>query len=94
MLELGPKSAQLHSEIGSYAADRADEIIAFGPLANHIAEAAAAKLGAEHVLHTEDPNDAAERVLQVSGPGDVILVKASRGMRLERVIEKLLERLG
>jgi UDP-N-acetylmuramoyl-tripeptide--D-alanyl-D-alanine ligase len=94
MLELGPKSPQLHSEIGSYAAERVDEIIAFGPLANHIAEAAAAKLGAEHVLHTEDPNDAAERVLQVSGPGDVILVKASRGMRLERVIEKLLERLG
>jgi UDP-N-acetylmuramoyl-tripeptide--D-alanyl-D-alanine ligase len=94
MLELGPKSAELHAEIGAYAGERADEVIAFGPLSHHLAEAAAKKLGAEHVMHTEDPNDAAERVMQVSGPGDVILVKASRGMRLERVIDKLLEMLG
>jgi UDP-N-acetylmuramoyl-tripeptide--D-alanyl-D-alanine ligase len=94
MLELGPRSAALHAEVGVYAGDRADEVIAFGPMAAHLAEAAAAKLGAEHVLHTQDPADAAERVMQVSGPGDVILVKASRGMRLERVIERLLEMLS
>jgi UDP-N-acetylmuramoyl-tripeptide--D-alanyl-D-alanine ligase len=92
MLELGPESAALHAQIGEYAAERVDQLIAFGPQAKHIADAARAKLG-DRVLHTEDPNDAAERVLEVSGAGDVILVKASRGMRLERVIDKLLEKL-
>jgi UDP-N-acetylmuramoyl-tripeptide--D-alanyl-D-alanine ligase len=94
MLELGPDGPALHAEVGAYAAERADEVIAFGPNSRHTAAAAAEKLGAEHVLHTEDPTDAAERVFAVSGPGDVILVKASRGMRLERVIDALAERLG
>jgi UDP-N-acetylmuramoyl-tripeptide--D-alanyl-D-alanine ligase len=94
MLELGPRSAALHAEVGDYAGQKVDEVIAFGPMSNHLAEAARKKLGADHVIHTEDPNDAAERVMQVSGPGDVILVKASRGMRLERVIDKLLEMLS
>jgi UDP-N-acetylmuramoyl-tripeptide--D-alanyl-D-alanine ligase len=93
MLELGPESTALHAEIGAYAAERVDELIAFGPQAKHVAEAAAKKMGS-HVLHTDDPNDAADRVLEVSGAGDVILVKASRGMRLERVIDRLLEKLS
>jgi murE/murF fusion protein len=89
MLELGKEAVAFHQEIGRYAAQRVDEIIAMGPLARHLAEAARAHLGAEHVLHTDDPRDAAEHILAVSGAGDAILVKASRGMRLERVIEAL-----
>jgi UDP-N-acetylmuramoyl-tripeptide--D-alanyl-D-alanine ligase len=94
MLELGPDGARLHAEVGAFAAERVDELIAFGPQARQIAAAAVARLGADHVLHTEDPTDAAERVLEVTGPGDLILIKASRGMRLERVIDALNERLG
>ncbi len=93
MLELGEESARLHEETGIYAGDHVDEVVALGPESWHLAEMAAKRLGAEHVLHTDDPADAAERVLEVSGRGDVILVKASRGMRLERVIEKIIDGL-
>jgi UDP-N-acetylmuramoyl-tripeptide--D-alanyl-D-alanine ligase len=87
MLELGTDSERLHAEIGAYAAARVDQLITIGPqsLAMH---AAAAALG-ERRLHTDDPEAAAARVSAVSRAGDVVLVKASRGMRLERVIEAL-----
>ncbi|HZS42517.1 MAG TPA: UDP-N-acetylmuramoyl-tripeptide--D-alanyl-D-alanine ligase [Polyangia bacterium] len=87
MLELGPDAPRLHAELGAYAAARVDQLIAFGPLSRALADAARERLGADRVLHTDDPHDAAERALAASGPGDVILVKASRGMRLERVID-------
>jgi UDP-N-acetylmuramoyl-tripeptide--D-alanyl-D-alanine ligase len=94
MLELGPDSARLHAEVGDYAAARADEVIAVGPAAAHLASAARAHLGAAHVAHAEGVDQAAARAVEVSGPGDVVLVKASRGMQLERVIDALAARLG
>ncbi len=86
MLELGPDSAKLHGEVGAYAAARVDRVIAVGEQARHIAAAAGAR--GEHVA---DVGAAAARVRAVSRAGDVILVKASRGMRLERVIDALVD---
>jgi UDP-N-acetylmuramoyl-tripeptide--D-alanyl-D-alanine ligase len=88
MLELGPDSAKLHAEIGEYAAARADRVIAVGAEARHIAAGARDK--GEHVADTDA---ATARVRAVSRAGDVILVKASRGMRLERVIDALAEKV-
>jgi UDP-N-acetylmuramoyl-tripeptide--D-alanyl-D-alanine ligase len=92
MLELGEASARLHEEIGAYASERVDELIAFGPLSRHILGGARAKLPGERLFHTDDPAAAAERAFAVTGAGDVILVKGSRGMRLERVIDGILAR--
>lgn len=92
MLELGADSARLHAEIGAYAATRVDQLITFGPQSAAMDEAARATLGAR-LWHTEDAAAAAARVREVSRAGDVILVKASRGMRLERVIDALTELL-
>jgi UDP-N-acetylmuramoyl-tripeptide--D-alanyl-D-alanine ligase len=92
MLELGADSAPLHAEIGAYAATRVDQLITLGPQSAAMDDAARAKLGAR-LWHTEDPAAAAARVREVSRAGDVILVKASRGMRLERVIDALTELL-
>ncbi|HEX3765474.1 MAG TPA: hypothetical protein VHW23_42555, partial [Kofleriaceae bacterium] len=57
-------------------------VVALGPLAAAIAESG----GGEH---TTTPADAAARALARTRPGDWILLKASRGMRLERVLDEL-----
>jgi UDP-N-acetylmuramoyl-tripeptide--D-alanyl-D-alanine ligase len=93
MLELGPDAPQLHDEIGAYAAARVDALIALGPLGARYVEAARPTLG-DRAAVAADPDEAAARALAASGPGDVILVKASRGMKLERVIDSLATRLG
>jgi UDP-N-acetylmuramoyl-tripeptide--D-alanyl-D-alanine ligase len=93
MLELGPESAQLHAEVGRYAATRVDQLVTLGEAARAIDDGARAQLTDERVFHAADPRAAAERVRAVSRPGDVILVKASRGMRLERVIDALAEKI-
>ncbi|HEY2745820.1 MAG TPA: UDP-N-acetylmuramoyl-tripeptide--D-alanyl-D-alanine ligase [Polyangia bacterium] len=79
MLELGPDSARLHAEVGAYAKARVDYLVAVGTQARQM----------NATFHTDDVGVAAERVRAVSRAGDVILVKASRGMRLERVIDAL-----
>jgi UDP-N-acetylmuramoyl-tripeptide--D-alanyl-D-alanine ligase len=89
MLELGADSPSLHDDLGRYAGERVDYLITIGTLGARIS-AAADRLG-ESRLHTEDPHDVAERVLEVTKPGDAVLVKGSRGMRLERVLEALAE---
>jgi UDP-N-acetylmuramoyl-tripeptide--D-alanyl-D-alanine ligase len=81
MLELGPDSPKLHAEIGAYAAARVDHLITMGARAQQMSGA----------FHTDDPRAAADKLRAVSRAGDVILVKASRGMRLERVIDALAE---
>ena len=88
MLELGAFEAEAHRALGEEAA-RAGvvRLAAFGPRARGTAEAArAAGLDA---FHTEElPALVAWARAQVS-PGDVLLVKGSRGMKLERLVEAL-----
>jgi UDP-N-acetylmuramoyl-tripeptide--D-alanyl-D-alanine ligase len=86
MLELGPESRALHEELGRYAADRVDLLIATGSEGRHLVEGARPKLG-DRALHLDDVQAAAARAWSSTRAGDVILVKASRGMKLERVID-------
>jgi len=88
MLELGPDSAALHAELGTYAGSRVDALLAMGHDAAHIVDAAKAA-GATATLF-ETPEALADHAWSATGAGDVILVKASRGMRLERVIDQLM----
>ncbi len=94
MLELGPDAPLLHDEIGRDAARSLDELITLGPLGGRIADAAEAGLGPDHVFRAETPEAAVERLAACTAAGDVILIKGSRGMRLERIIDALAARLG
>ena len=90
MLELGPDEERLHREIGARAAVAADAILAVGPRGRWIAEGARAA-GHSRVSTVDDADEAAaalEREL-APGPGDVILLKASRGIGLDRAVELL-----
>jgi MurE/MurF fusion protein len=83
MLELGAHAPAAHREIGELAARLGVGVIALGGHADLVAAAG----GDAEVATT--PADAAARVLARTGAGDWILLKASRGMRLERVLAEL-----
>jgi UDP-N-acetylmuramoyl-tripeptide--D-alanyl-D-alanine ligase len=85
MLELGPDEARAHAEIGAYAAAAGvDLLVAVGPLSAGMASA----FGGESLL-AADAVEAASIAREVVRPGDVVLVKASRGIGLETVAEAL-----
>jgi UDP-N-acetylmuramoyl-tripeptide--D-alanyl-D-alanine ligase len=90
MLELGPDEEALHREIGALVATVVDGLVAVGPRGAWIAEAARAA-GLRTVATADDADQAlavAEREL-APGVGDVLLVKGSRGIELDRLVEAL-----
>jgi UDP-N-acetylmuramoyl-tripeptide--D-alanyl-D-alanine ligase len=92
MLELGADEQRLHREIGVRAASTADALVTVGPRGRWIAEGARAA-GATIVRETDDPAEAVallEREL-APGPTDLVLLKASRGIGLDRAVELLAE---
>jgi UDP-N-acetylmuramoyl-tripeptide--D-alanyl-D-alanine ligase len=91
MLELGPQEEALHHEIGELVAQLGlAGLVTVGPLAVQYALGAkTAGMPADQVASTDDPGQAAALIARWSRPGDWILVKASRGLRLERVIDAL-----
>jgi UDP-N-acetylmuramoyl-tripeptide--D-alanyl-D-alanine ligase len=91
MLELGESAAALHQAIGEEAVKLGVAGLAVvGSLGAKIAEGAiAAGLQASRALALDDPEAAAQVVSNWSASGDWILVKASRGMRLERAVAAL-----
>ncbi len=85
MLELGNEEIAHHREIGKFAATRCDMLLCTGPLAaGYAAGAAQAGISAAH-FPTQEALLAA--LLDTVKPGDALWFKASRGMKLERVIE-------
>lgn len=88
MLELGALEGEAHRALGEEAArSGVAALAAFGPRARATAEAArAAGLDA---FHTEDVEALVRWARATVAPGDVLLVKGSRGMKLERLVEAL-----
>lgn len=97
MLELGEYSRLMHDQIGQYAAQmQIQKLFCFGMMADIVAEAAIKKgIRAENVfvsLDTRDAQGMADMILSALGPGDILLVKASRAIAAERVIECMKKR--
>jgi UDP-N-acetylmuramoyl-tripeptide--D-alanyl-D-alanine ligase len=89
MAELGESSGPAHAEVGRRAAELGlDQLFAVGTRAAETA-AAARKGGLRNVAEFLDVEDAARAVNEFARQGDVVLVKASRAMRLERITETL-----
>jgi UDP-N-acetylmuramoyl-tripeptide--D-alanyl-D-alanine ligase len=88
MLELGPDEERLHREIGTDAARAADIIVAVGPRGAWIATGAEAA-GAARVLRAADADEAATLLEDRVAPAaqDVVLVKGSRGIGLDRTVD-------
>jgi UDP-N-acetylmuramoyl-tripeptide--D-alanyl-D-alanine ligase len=84
MAELGPSAPAYHRRVGSVAAEHADVVVAVGELARGYLGA-----GAEEERHAATVEEAIATLEQLLRPGDVVLVKASRSVGLERVAEAL-----
>ena len=92
MLELGERSAELHETVGRAAADaRVDLLLAVGgaPARALAAAAVAAGMPAASVRYFATSDEAADAAAGLVHSGDLVLVKGSRGVKTDRVVERL-----
>ena len=91
MFELGPYSPALHMEVGEYLGKQGIHcLVAVGDEAKHIAQGAE-KSGVERVFYCRTKGEAEKILPEIVKPDSTILVKASRGMKLEDLTAKLVE---
>lgn len=92
MLELGDDAPSIHRQAGAeIAAAGVDMLIGVRGLALDLVHGAL-DVGFKGSSFAEDSDAAAELLLEIAETGDIILVKGSRGVRTEKVVEKLIEK--
>ena len=80
-------AAEGHAEVGETAAAlEIDQLITIGELGAKISEAAKAA-GLDAVVNVATTEQAAERLAEITSPGDLVLIKGSRSARTELVLE-------
>ena len=93
MLELGPKSEELHRECGRYIAGKAvDFLLGVRGFAKPMVDEALSHGQKAEFVAT--PEEAGEWMARETREGDLILLKASRGVKLESALEKWKELRG
>jgi len=93
MRELGEFSETSHQMVGRHAAAASDVVIGVGPESLALVEEARAA-GSHESHHMPDATTAAEAVVDLVRDGDAILVKGSRGIGLEVVVDALVKARG
>ncbi len=88
MYELGAEEQAAHREVGRYAAERCDWLIAVGERSREIIDAAR-EAGHPQACWVAEAEQAADILLQSLERSDTVLIKASHAMHLERVVERL-----
>ena len=92
MLELGECSDAEHYKIGRVAAEKADMLLAYGDHSLRLLYGAiTGGMSQDKARAFTDKEKLVQALKQMAKPGDVLLFKGSRGMRMEEVLEKFLE---
>jgi UDP-N-acetylmuramoyl-tripeptide--D-alanyl-D-alanine ligase len=90
MLELGGNEAELHRMVGVQSAQVADRLYLHGPLSAHVAEGAiSAGMPAADVIRGLTHEEIAADILGCAAEGDFVLLKGSRGMKMEKIAETI-----
>jgi UDP-N-acetylmuramoyl-tripeptide--D-alanyl-D-alanine ligase len=85
MRELGDASKREHTNIGAVASGmRFDRMFTFGPFSKYTSEAFGASSS-----HFESKDALSDELKRIVKPGDVVLIKGSRGMKMEEVVYRL-----
>lgn len=88
MLELGPEADTLHAACGSKMAQQHISVV-IGVRGHAAALVEAARRAGTEAFYVDSPEEAGEWLRENAGEGDIILLKASRGVRLERALASL-----
>ena len=92
MFELGDFAKELHKKVGEEVAkNKIDILIASGENSKYMAEGAKKELGEENVYYLENKEDIESLLQKIVKSGDVILFKASNGMRYYKIAERMVE---
>jgi UDP-N-acetylmuramyl pentapeptide synthase len=95
MRELGPLAPEWHREIGELAgASGIAGLLTVGELGQYLAEGARRLLAGDQVIETGSNSEAVAALLAQLAPGDIVLVKGSRLMRMEDIVSQLLGQEG
>lgn len=85
MLELGPYGPQWHADLSCFV-DGIDQVVTCGSLMAHLSE----KLSvSQRGFHGDSSQEVAHAIKRWIQPGDVIMIKGSRGMKMEKIIKVL-----
>ncbi|NLL31542.1 MAG: UDP-N-acetylmuramoyl-tripeptide--D-alanyl-D-alanine ligase [Clostridiales bacterium] len=87
MNELGDKALEAHEDIGNYASDKVDLLIAIGEYRNSMK----AEFKGKNILIFETKEKFIDNIKDIIKKDDVILVKASRGNKFESIVKSLEE---
>ena len=85
MYELGTKSSEAHTEIGAYAGTKSDLLVAVGENIENFA----AGFGGNEIKTYKTKQECIDDLKNVISKGDIVLVKASRGMKFEDIVDAL-----
>ncbi len=89
MKELGDEELTAHLKLGREAARKVDYIIGVGDLSENMIRGAIQVKASVNGKYYKTTEDAVKDIRKVLKPGDMVLVKGSRGMHLENVVDAI-----
>lgn len=92
MLELGDKEVEFHKEIaGELDPQQLDYVLTIGTLAENISNAAKENFPEGTCFHFDSKEELLEKLKEIIAPNTLVMVKASRAMKLEDIVNGLIE---
>ena len=91
MFELGDYAEEIHKKVGEEVAkNNVDILITSGKNSKYIAETAEKELKKENIYYLENKEEIEKLLQKIVKPGDVILFKASNGMKFYEIAERMI----